>query len=293
MQQELKNHLLKVVIDSHGAELHSIVDVKTSHEFLYQGNTKYWERRSPVLFPIVGSVWNGVFRMDGKEFSLSQHGFARDCDFLPIEDTPDDEAWFYLEWNEHTLKLYPRKFRLDIGYKLYESRLTVMWKVTNLDEKVMNFHIGAHPAFNYPDFDAKDPVHGYLLFDAKDLTTHLLGGKGCFSDDDQPVAVDEEGMVPVTATTFDIDTIVLADQNVRRVSLLDKERRPYLSVLFNSPVVGVWSPSPQAPFLCIEPWWGRADRVGFEGEFSEREFTNTIEPGACFKASYMVILERL
>lgn len=293
MVQELKNHLLKVVIDCHGAELKSIVDLRTNHEFLYQGNTKYWARRSPVLFPIVGSVWNGMYRMDGKEFALGQHGFARDSDFVIIPDTPEDEAWFALDWNEHTFTLYPRKFRLEIGYKLYETRLTVMWCVKNLDDKEMNFHIGAHPAFNYPDFNPSDKIHGYFLFDRGNLHTQLLKEKGCVSYEEQPVDLDKEGMLPITSTTFDINTIILANQEVRRVSLLDKERRPYLSVLFNSPVVGLWSPSPEAPFVCIEPWWGRTDRIGFDGDFSEREYVNSIGIGKTFRASYMIIFERL
>ncbi|MDE6422324.1 MAG: aldose 1-epimerase family protein [Muribaculaceae bacterium] len=293
MIQELKNHLLKVVIDSHGAELQSIQDLRTNHEFLYQGNTQYWSRRSPVLFPIVGSVWNGKFRMDGKEFAMGQHGFARDSEFALIPDTPDDEAWFALDWNEHTFSLYPRKFRLEIGYKLYESRLTVMWRVKNLDDKDMDFHFGAHPAFNYPDFDPNEKIHGYFLFDKNEVHTQLLKEKGCIGYDEATVALDSESMLPITGSTFDIDTIILADQNVRRVSLLDSHRRPYLSVLFNAPVVGMWSPSPEAPFVCIEPWWGRADRVEFTGDFSEREYVNTIGAGETFSASYMIILERL
>lgn len=293
MRQELKNHLLKVVIDSHGAELQSITDLRTGHEFLYQGNTSYWARRSPVLFPIVGSVWNGKFHMDGQEFAMGQHGFARDSEFEPMTDTDEDEAWFALDWNEHTFTLYPRKFRLEIGYKLFETRLTVMWRVRNLDEKVMNFHIGAHPAFNYPDFSAEDPVHGYFLFDRDGLHTQLLEEKGCIGDKEIPMKLDAECMLPITANTFDINTIILADQNVRRVSLLDKARRPYLSVLFNAPVVGMWSPAPAAPFVCIEPWWGRADRVGFDSDFAEREYVNEIGPGETFSASYMVIFERI
>lgn len=293
MTQELKNHLLKIVVDSHGAELQSIENIRTNHQFLYQGNTQYWARRSPVLFPIVGAVWNGKFRMDGKEFAMGQHGFARDSDFTIIPDTPEDEIWFALDWNEHTFSIYPRKFRLEIGYKLYEARLTVMWRVKNLDDKDMNFHIGAHPAFNYPDFSPADPVHGYFLFDRESLHTQLLKDKGCICDVVRNVELDEEGMLPITSTTFDINTIILADQDVRRVSLLDKARRPYLSVLFNAPVVGMWSPSPEAPFVCIEPWWGRTDRMGFNGDFSEREYVNNIGPGETFSASYMIIFERI
>ena len=92
MKQTLKNNLLTVEIDSHGAELHSIVNNISGHEYLWQADKAFWGRRSPVLFPMVGSVWNGVFRMDGKEFALGQHGFARDCEFNLMPDAPDRKS---------------------------------------------------------------------------------------------------------------------------------------------------------------------------------------------------------
>ena len=75
--------------------------------------------------------------------------------------------------------------------------------------------------------------------------------------------------------------------------MLTKERTPYLTLLFSSPAVGLWSPSAQAPFMCIEPWWGRADRMGFDGEFQAREYVNALEPGAVFNASYMIIIDNI
>lgn len=293
MVQTLKNDLLTVEIDSLGAELQSIVDNRTGHQYLYQGNTKFWGRRSPVLFPIVGAVWDGKYLMDGEEFSLGQHGFARDCEFNVVEDTPEDEAWFSLDYNENTLKMYPRKFRLEIGYKLNGERLTVMWKVTNLDDKEMDFHIGGHPAFYYPDFNPSDSVHAYLLFDRDPKETELVGEKGCMSYDVQDIKPDNEGMLPIVADTFDIDTIVVAGSRVRRVSMLDKNRCPYLSIMFNTPVVGIWSPSPESPFVCIEPWYGRADRVGYTGDFKQREYTNHLQQGKTFEASYMITFDNL
>ena len=118
MIQTLKNDLLTVEIDTHGAELKSITANRTNYQYLWHGDKTFWGRRSPVLFPIVGSVWNGRYRLDGNEYSLSQHGFARDCDFEIMTDKPDDEAWFSLESNAHTLSLFTRRFRLEIGYRL-------------------------------------------------------------------------------------------------------------------------------------------------------------------------------
>lgn len=289
----LKNELLTARISSHGAELQSITNNATGQEYLWDGDPRFWKRRSPVLFPIVGSLWEGKYRMDGKEYALSQHGFARDCEFDVIEDAPDDEAWFVLGWNEETLKLYPRKFRLEIGYKLVDERITVMWRTINNDSKEMPFQIGAHPAFLYPDFNATDAVHAYFLFDNDNIQSQALAEKGCVGDETFKVELDREGMLPITSHTFTNDAYILADRQVRRVSMLDKSRRPYLSVLFSAPLVGLWSPKPDAPFVCIEPWYGRCDCRGFNGPFEQREHVNRLQPGSAFNASYMIIIENL
>lgn len=291
MKQILANDLLTVTIDTFGAELQSIVDNRTSHEYLWHGDKAFWGRRSPVLFPLVGSVWNGMYRMDGEEYALGQHGFARDREFGIVACQDDAEAWFALDSDERTLALFPRRFRLEVGYRLHGERLTVMWRVRNTDNRSMPFQIGAHPAFNYPDFNAADGVHAYLGFDADKLHTQLISERGCVGREERDVIPDSDGLLPLTASTFDINTMIFADSQVRRVSMLDKNKAPYLSVLFNSPLVGIWSPSALAPFVCVEPWWGRCDRVGFTGEFADREYVNVVEAGQTFEASYTVIFD--
>lgn len=294
MKQTLHNDLLQVTIDSLGAELQSIENLHTGHQYLWHGDKEFWGRRSPVLFPIVGSVWEGRYRMDGIEYQLGQHGFARDREFAIIPGSPDNEAWFALEADDATLAIYPRRFRLEVGYSLYEARLRVAWRVVNLDDKEMKFQIGAHPAFNYPDFNAGDPIHGYFCFDSANLLhTQLLAEKGCIGPDEAPVVLDDEAMLPLTASTFDINTIILGNHQVHRVSMLDKQRKAYLTLLFQAPVVGMWSPNQRAPFVCIEPWYGRCDRVGFDGEYANRDYVNTLAPGGCFEASYTIIFDNI
>lgn len=291
MKQTLSNDLLTVEVFSAGAELQSIVNNRTHHQYLWQGDSRFWGRRSPVLFPIVGAVWQGKYRMDGNEIPMGQHGFARDMEFTPMENVPEDEAWFFLESSEETLSRYPRRFRLEIGYRLQGERLTVMWRVRNLDSRPMDFQIGAHPAFNLPEFNASDPVHGYFNFDNRTPRRQTIVEKGCVGEGEKDVVTDAEGMLPIGAETFADDAIIFADGQVHRVSMLDKSRRPYLSLLFRAPLVGLWSPSADCPFVCIEPWWGRADRVGFCGEFSQREWISRLEPGETREFSYMILFE--
>lgn len=78
MEQTLSNKLLTVTASSVGAELQSIRSNLTGHEYLLQGDPFYWKRRSPILFPIVGTVW------DGKEYAMNQHGFARDMNSATV-----------------------------------------------------------------------------------------------------------------------------------------------------------------------------------------------------------------
>ena len=80
---ELKNEQLSVVVSEKGAELQSIKDAH-GKEYLWQADPKYWNRHSPILFPIVCSVNDETYRVDGKEYHLPRHGFARDATFKLI-----------------------------------------------------------------------------------------------------------------------------------------------------------------------------------------------------------------
>ncbi len=293
MGYKLENTLLELEVSAQGAELQSIKNKRTGFEYLWQGNPTFWKRRSPVLFPIVGAVWNGKFRMDGKTYEMGQHGFARDMAFTPVADCPDDELWFRLESSPETLERFPREFRLEIGYKLDDTRISVMWRVENTGDKELPFQIGAHPAFNIPGFNADDAVHGYFAFDTNNLEAELISEKGCVGDERIRPALDAEGMLPIQSDTFSHDALIFGGGQLHRVSLLDKEKQPLLTALFRSPYVGLWAPGADAPFVCIEPWYGRADSVGFEGDFSSRHQMNRLAPGESFNASYMLIIDNI
>ena len=296
--QTLKSEVLTVQVSDFGAELQSIA--KNGYEYLWQGNPAFWGRRSPVLFPIVGSVWEKKFRVAGREYEMGQHGFARDSRF-ELVSASDSEVWYRLESSEETLAKYPYSFVLEIGYKLTGAELQVLWKVTNPSHEGIFFQIGAHPAFNYPDYDEEKFERGYFVFDGfskivcpSQLECIRICEKGCvdaFSK--HPLVLEESGVLPLDKNTFDIiDTIVLQDSQVSEVALLRPDRTPYLTVRFDAPVVGLWSPPcKNAPFICIEPWYGRCDRVGFTGDFRDRDWVNTLAPGATFEASYTIVVE--
>ena len=284
--------MLTIQVSEHGAELQSIR--KDDYEYLWQGNPAYWGRRSPVLFPIVGSVWEKCFRVDGKVYEMGQHGFARDMDF-ELVSAADTEVWYRLESSEKTLAAYPWPFVLEIGYRLEGSSVEVLWKVTNPGDTEMFFQIGAHPAFNYPGYDPDAVDRGVVAFDRNDnLQRSGFKGKGCVDPQARfPIPLSDDGMLRLKRDTFDdIDTLMLENDQVHKVVFLKNDSSPYLTVTFDAPVVAIWSPPKRnAPFFCIEPWYGRCDRADFTGEFKDRDWVNALAPGATFAASYTITLD--
>ena len=118
--------------------------------------------------------------------------------------------------------------------------------------------------------------------------------KGCVDLDGLcPLNLGRDGMLPLKSDTFDpIDTIMLQDDQVHKVAFFKPDHNPYLTLTFDAPVVAIWSPPKRnAPFFCIEPWYGRCDRADFTGEFKDRDWVNALAPGATFAASYTITLD--
>lgn len=285
----LKNEILTVQVKEHGAELASIR--KGSVEYLWQADPLFWGRHSPVLFPIVGSVWEKRYRVDGREFELGQHGFARDMDFTMVEGG-EDEVRYRLGSTEDTLKKYPWPFVLEIAYRLHGNMIDVIWEVSNPGNEDMYFQIGAHPAFNYPDYDPQTMERGFLSFDrGEGLECIRIKEKGCVDAETlYPLDIPADGLLPLTRETFDkIDTIMLQDGQIGSVALYRTDRTPWLKLSFEAPVVGIWSPpGKNAPFICLEPWYGRCDRAGYEGDYRDRDWVNLLAPGERFSSVYTI-----
>lgn len=285
----LSNKQLTIQVKELGAELCSIKSNATGREYLWQADPTYWKRHSPVLFPIVGAVWNNEYRHNGNSYPLSQHGFARDRMFTQTVDKPD-EIRFRLDSDDESLKLYPFSFSLEIGYRLSGNQVEVIWSVKNAGSEELYFQIGAHPAFYYPDYSPENDKRGYFTFDkTTGLKYVLIGSKGCVAPDKYPLSLDEKGMLPLDTHTFDKDALIFEDGQLGRVALLDGNREAVVTLHFTAPVVGLWSPpSKNAPFICIEPWYGRCDRVDYAGEYKDKDWIQYLQPGEQFNASYRI-----
>lgn len=281
----LKNGECKAVINYHGAELKSLI--KGEREYMWCGDPKFWGRTAPVLFPFVGAVNNNEFIYKGEKYPMGQHGFARDMDFELVESY-EDKALFVLKSNDETLAKYPMDFELYCGYRLEAGKLYVDWKVVNTGDDNLEFSIGAHPAFSLILEDSKIRLtkDGKLV----DKFVNSVFGKGLLTDRKCEIKLDN-GIMDLDVHSFDGDAYVIEDNQIDCVEIMDNDANAFMSVEFTSPLVGIWSPpGKNAPFLCIEPWYGRADKEGFSGELKEREWNNTLAVGERFEACYCINL---
>ena len=294
----LENEYLRVEASTFGAELQSVKDKSTEIEYLWSGDKAYWARRSPILFPIVGKVWNGRMLYQGVEYPLSQHGFARDCEFESINVLNLNQKFnyrfsscsamaFLLTSTDDTRKIYPFDFDLYVVYQLEGRSLKVHWIVDNKTDGDIYFQIGAHPAFNYRDFDIDAPIQGYMKFNQSGhlaLTRLECGGYAAANRAD--IVVPESG-IAITKETFAGDALVFENQ-LNSVALCDRQGEAYVQLSFDAPVVGLWSPAKTgyAPFMCIEPWYGRCDDSNFDGSYNNKPYINHLQKEEVFKTHY-------
>ena len=285
----LENDKIRIEIDSHGAELKSLVKKETGAEYMWCADAKYWGRTSPVLFPVVGNVSGKQYRTKGKTFDMGQHGFARDMEFT-LESQTDNEIWFVLRSNEETLAKYPYEFVLKLGYRLDGAKVEVLWHVENPSEEELPFAIGGHPAFYCPVTSGVRQSDCYIQFD-------VAGSLKCSTIDGYLVGdrVDtyelEDGMLRIDEHLFDNDALIIEKQNIKKVSLCDPKKQAFLTIEMDAPLFGIWRPAdPGAPFVCIEPWYGRSDRIGYAGELRDREYENVLAAGENWDAGYAILV---
>jgi len=287
--EQLKNEFITIEVSSLGAELQSIKN-REGKEFLWQADERFWPRHSPLLFPIVCGLWEGKYRTLGKEYAMGRHGFARDTEFKLIKQT-ETTLTYALESNEETLKVYPYHFIVSVTYKLVKNSIQIIWHVNNIDTKEIHFQIGGHPAFYVPDLkDGK--LTGAMCFDNKGKVEKIYGNVGgCIRPERFPVDC-KDGLWQFTEESFKDDAVIIDKCQLHKISLLNKEMKPVVTVDFNAPAVGLWSPyGKHAPFVCIEPWYGLHDWVEFKGEFKDKYLMNHLQPGASFMSKYSITIE--
>lgn len=259
-------------IDPQGAELKRLV--WDGAELLWEGDPAWWARTAPILFPVVGATAGGLIRVDGRIHAMPKHGFARDLPWFLFERT-EASATLRLADSDATRKAYPFAFRLDLTYALREDGLAMTARLHNPGANALPASFGFHPAFRWP-LDPAHPREAHrVAFTPKDpgplrrLDGDLLGGEA-----PSPVA---EGRLVLRDDLFADDALIFATASPRELRYGVPGGRE-LILRHDLPHLGLWT-KPGAPFLCLEPWQGYADPVGFSGPFEAKPGAVLLAPG--------------
>lgn len=286
--EKLTNDQLTVTVSAHGAELQSIKDAD-GREYLWQADPAYWPKHSPTLFPIVCGLWKDTYHLDGKAYTMARHGFASKSDFTLINHT-DSRVTYALTDSEDTLQVYPFHFNLSVTYRLDDNVLHVVWHVENTDRRELFFQIGGHPAFNVPGMQPGDELCGSLRLDNPGAQRLYGNVGGCIVKGHHPLQMDGD-VWHFGIHDFDDDALVFDESQLHDIALLNPDGTPAVTVNFRAPAVGIWSPTAKnAPFICIEPWYGIHDWAEFDGDLSEKYLINRLQPGASFMSEYTITI---
>lgn len=251
MQITIKSESVTAVIDSFGAELHSLKSGNV--EYLWQADPQVWKRHAPVLFPFICNTASKKYTYKGREYSLSNHGFARDSEF-ELASSTTTEAEFVLRASEETKKIYPFDFELYIKYALNGNRLDVSYTVKNTGAEDMYFFIGGHPAFNVP-LDGGEYGDYYVEYEKNEKIVREFGGKS-------EVILDGEKTVPLSHEIFADDVFMKDAPASSWVAVCGKNTDRKIRLHYNNKgCIAVWSSyfadsalTEQAKFVCLEPW---------------------------------------
>lgn len=289
MTVSINNKHLTVEIALKGAELQSIRNNETGLEYLWQGDHAYWNRKAPVLFPIVGRLKDDRYTYQGQSYSMTQHGFARDSVFELIEQE-EHKAVFQLTSSEASKQQYPFDFSLVITYEVIENTVQVSYAVKNTnDSERMYFSIGGHPGFNVP-LTSDTTFEDYYLSFLPRRSRRQIPLKGPFADTVHTTLAQTNTTFRLNRPMFDEDALVFEVKNKNTFSILSDKTPHSIEVTFeNYPYVGVWTvPGREAPFVCIEPWHGLADTVDASGKLEDKLGIQTLPAQETFHTKYSI-----
>jgi len=281
----IKNNELTVDISTLGAEIQSVKH--NGKEYFWQGDPAVWSGRAPVLFPVCGGLKDDKYILNGKEYTLAKHGFARKMEFV-AEKVDTDKATFLLTATEETKVEFPFDYEFRITYTLDGKSIKVGYDVKNLSSEDMYFSVGGHEGYACPE----GIEEYYLKFEKKETITHNELNGNLLTDNCIILAEDTDEL-PLKYSYFDIDAITMLNLKSRKVSLCHKDTGKKITVDFDGhDYLFVWTkPGANAGYLCIEPWCGIPDFEGSSYDITQKAGINKVSSGDTFERVHTITIE--
>lgn len=281
---------ITATIDSMGAQLMSLTCA--GGEYLWQGDPKFWPRRAPVLFPIVGCLKNDEAMSAQGPVHLKRHGIARTREHSIVERS-ESSVTFQLDSDEATRELYPFDFRLNMTYSTDGTSLEQRFAVTNTGDVDLPFTLGGHPAFNVPMPGAEaESFDDYALVFAKPWSPSVpvIDEKGIHDFGRMTQLMEDSRELALSHELIDRHaTLVFHDVPQSRVALVGKRSNHGVELEFPGfDYLGVWTASTEAPFVAVEPWHGCASAYDEGERFEEKRSTMVLAPGQSRELAFTI-----
>jgi len=281
MDYTISNGKFSLTTAGLGAEMKSFKTAE-GKEYIWSSDPKHWFRRAPHLFPTVCSLKDGKLTLDDKTYEMEKHGFAKGMEFSLVSKD-ETEITLVLKANEKTLSCYPYNFEFYVTHKIIDSGCETIYKVKNLDNKLMYYAVGGHPGFNCP-MNEDEEFSDYDIEFEKTETNNVYQS----TPDDLGGLLHKEGInskfmninsFSLNYDIFKLDALVFEKINSKWVKLINRNTGSGILFEFegfNS--LGIWTPNVGgAPFICLEPWTAIPDKDDATGIFSEKPYITALE----------------
>ena len=283
---EIGTDHLSAAINPLGAELTHLRDAKGC-ELMTDADPAYWTGHAPILFPIIGRLNGDTLRLDGRDYAMKQHGFARHERFDLAAHTATS-ATFRLTATGETRADYPFEFVLEVGFSIDVATLAIDVRISNPGSAPLPASLGFHPAFAWPLPYGRPRAEHRIAF-ATDEPGDIVELAGGLFAATRPSPLD--GHVLHLADDLFAQDALIWDPVASDSVTYGAADGPQLRVDFpDTPYLGIWT-KPGAAFVCIEPWHGHADPAGFSGDFRTKPGVFEVAPGADWTCRMAITLE--
>lgn len=277
----ITNNILTAKFSEIGAELKGLSDGK--NDYIWPGDDIFWRGSCPVLFPICSGLINDTYRLGNKEYHIPKHGFARNMEFV-AESVEQDAVTFLLVDTPETFEQFPYRFEFRITYKLSGKRLVIRYDIRNRDGEEMYFSVGGHEGYFCPEGIEQ---YDLLLPEEQTLVSTVLTGPNTLGYEQLTVTEDSD-VLPLDYKYFAVDALVFLNFKGDHVVLKNRDNGRAVKVSFDGfPYLLLWT-KPNAPFICIEPWCGIADRDDSNGQFETKQGICHINRGEVFVREHSI-----
>jgi len=257
-------------------------------EMLHQPDKDSWMGQDVDIFPFTARLKDGKYLVEGKEYSMKNHGLIRYLKPTVLFDDSDYKVVTYT-YSEDTLKQYPYKFRFTTIYQVRNNTVKITSKVENLDNKTMYFGLGWHPAIQIPHCvkDDKYCIDGSYIDFGKEtrFNRYFTDEKGNYIT--RLGFYKKMKRMNLSKNKFiNNNSYILTTDDMDRLTLVRKDGIEVSYDFDKAPILTIWTMEKSGDYICIEPWYGIPDYDKPVLEMKDKPLINSLSAGKSISYSY-------